>query len=226
MAGMKVNFNNLRRKAGHALASLTETLNKNIDKDGTGIDFSTCDGVPPGSGAIPIEEKAGAGNESSQPTPDTGGPTPTRLAAWVGNQCPKCGSPVEKHGYQNCAAVCTSEWCLWSSSGAWMKDHQRKYVVIAHRGGDHENHSYPVGTASSVYDARKIAEAAEQYRGGKYACSIWWFRENESDMERADAEEPKIFQDCKPIPGWKTHAEKMVDEHRLVALCKEIVAKW
>lgn len=186
--------------------------------DGTGIDLSTCEGVPQVSGD--------AQSESSQPTPDSDGPTPMKPVAWVGNQCPKCGSPVERHGFQNCAAVCTSEWCLWSSFGAWMKDHQRKYVVIAHRGGDHENHSYPVGVASSAYDARKIAEAAEQYRGGKYACSIWRFRENLRDMEKADEGDPKIFQDCQPIPGWKTHAEKMVDEHRLVALCKEIVAKW
>lgn len=82
------------------------------------------------------------------------------------------------------------------------------FLIIAHRGGDTELHSYPVGVATSFDAATTIAEAAEVYRGGKYACSIWEFVVNCADMDI----EPEILKAATPIAGWKTAAQRLFEE--------------
>jgi|GEM_PF-5744102 len=46
------------------------------------------------------------------------------------------------------------------------------YVVVAHRYGNKELHSYIVGVFSSPEDALKAAVREEEFRGGKYICSV------------------------------------------------------
>lgn len=82
------------------------------------------------------------------------------------------------------------------------------FLIMAHRGGDAELHSYPVGIATSFEIATTIAEEAEVYRGGKYACSIWEFVVNCADMDI----EPEILKPVTPVAGWKTAAQRLLDE--------------
>lgn len=81
------------------------------------------------------------------------------------------------------------------------------FVVMAHRGGDTENHSYPCGIATTLGKARKIAEECEMYRGGKYACSIWKFPADCEDMDQ----EPEIVQKVELMDGWKSHAQATME---------------
>ena len=47
-----------------------------------------------------------------------------------------------------------------------------KYVVIAHRWGLRDAHSYCVGCYDSLADAMKAAAMHVEYRGGKYGCEV------------------------------------------------------
>lgn len=42
-----------------------------------------------------------------------------------------------------------------------------------HRWGCTENHTYPIGAFSSLKKAKEAGKQEEQYRGGKYVCSIY-----------------------------------------------------
>lgn len=88
----------------------------------------------------------------------------------------------------------------------------KMFVVIAHRGGDPENHSYPVGIATNLPMAVLISKNAEAYRGGKYACSIWKFDVDQWDLE---AETEEVYGWPKPIPGWKTAVERIQESIRV-----------
>lgn len=55
-----------------------------------------------------------------------------------------------------------------------MNIRQKKiYVVIAYRWGDCENHSYLVGTTFRKDNAIKMAQKENEYRGGKYTCTVY-----------------------------------------------------
>lgn len=54
------------------------------------------------------------------------------------------------------------------------------YVVIAYRWGVCENHSYLVGTTFRKYNAINMAQKENDYRGGKYTCTIY---ETDCDWE-------------------------------------------
>ena len=47
------------------------------------------------------------------------------------------------------------------------------FIVIAHRGGDREKHSYLVGAFELENKAEMVAEAEECWRAGKYKCEIY-----------------------------------------------------
>ena len=47
------------------------------------------------------------------------------------------------------------------------------YVIIAHRFGDDNQHSYFVGCNTSKDKALEMAQKEEEYRGGKYECWIY-----------------------------------------------------
>lgn len=90
-----------------------------------------------------------------------------------------------------------------------VSDGATVFVVMAHRGGDVENHTYCAAVCSSLSAAKTSADDHEQYRGGKYACSIlevmvWPFREDATDF----VEVRKVT----PIPGWKTALERVLDD--------------
>lgn len=47
------------------------------------------------------------------------------------------------------------------------------FVVHAERWGDNNNHSYICGWSPDESEARKIADAEAEYRGGKYAGVVY-----------------------------------------------------
>lgn len=47
------------------------------------------------------------------------------------------------------------------------------YVVIAYRWGDENNHSYLVGVTPRKHCAIDMAQKENDYRGGKYTCTIY-----------------------------------------------------
>ena len=83
------------------------------------------------------------------------------------------------------------------------------FVVLAHRGGDNELHTYCAAVCDNETQARQSAEACEQYRGGKYSCSIWRFA-----VGVFDESEPVEILSETPIPGWKTAIQRVMDDQR------------
>jgi hypothetical protein len=47
------------------------------------------------------------------------------------------------------------------------------YVIIAHRWGDINNHSYLVAVCDSQFIAQRYADNETASRGGKYGCSVY-----------------------------------------------------
>lgn len=57
------------------------------------------------------------------------------------------------------------------------------FIVTAHRFGDAELHSYPVGIFNTIDRANKAADDETQHRSGKYECKIMSMRVNETFRE-------------------------------------------
>lgn len=100
------------------------------------------------------------------------------------------------------------------------------YAVLAHRGGDRENHTYLVCVCANFPSAKTSAEEHEQYRGGKYSCSIQAVDFGEWSEEMDDKAVKELVAPI-PLPGWKTAAERMIDEHRfekaVLPLLKKVI---
>lgn len=90
-----------------------------------------------------------------------------------------------------------------------VSDGATVYVVMAHRGGDVENHTYCAAVCSSLSQAKTSADEHEQYRGGKYACSIL---EVPVGMFSEDASDFVEVRKATPIPGWKTALQRVLDD--------------
>lgn len=58
------------------------------------------------------------------------------------------------------------------------------YAVQAYRFSDFERHSYICGIYSTFDAARKAAITEEEFRGGKYGCTVQSFELDKNDMQQ------------------------------------------
>lgn len=96
------------------------------------------------------------------------------------------------------------------------------YAVLAHRGGDRENHTYLVCVTESPVAANLSAKAHEEYRGGKYSCSIHEL-EIATWVEETDDTAIKEIVPPYPIEGWKTAAERYIEEAKREKAWNEVL---
>ena len=67
------------------------------------------------------------------------------------------------------------------------------YVVQSYRFADYESHSYIVGVFSTKEKAKDQARKEEEFRGGKYACTIMTLEMDKNDMQQDIKVEPTEF---------------------------------
>lgn len=71
------------------------------------------------------------------------------------------------------------------------------YIVEALRWGSRENHSYVVGVFTTLEKANEIKEKHEDYRGGKYECSVLKYELDKEDQIEEDNK--KLSEELKKI---------------------------
>lgn len=92
------------------------------------------------------------------------------------------------------------------------------YTVIAHRGGDDNNHSYLVGVYSNPVRAVRWAIVEEYWRGGKYVCDIVESYINEQvypELGDADEKYDYLVDKCLPFGTLAGEISKRMKEEGL-----------
>lgn len=82
------------------------------------------------------------------------------------------------------------------------------YIVLAHRWGDVEGHTYVVGIFDSLRDAVEVAIAEEYWRGGKYECRIQ--RELNPDLSEKTA---WCAEACLPDDEFEDAVQKRIEDY-------------
>lgn len=93
------------------------------------------------------------------------------------------------------------------------------FIVMAHRGGDSDNHTYCAAVCASEKEARESARECEEHRGGKYSCSVWSFRVGPFDGDT----DPVCVLKERAIPGWKTAVQRLIEEKRWDEKKKQVI---
>jgi len=66
------------------------------------------------------------------------------------------------------------------------------YVVLMHRFGNNEMHTYVLGTYDSLAQAQFSANVEEYWRGGKYSATIY----HDTLNKRLDEEKLEYYHTC------------------------------
>ncbi len=93
-----------------------------------------------------------------------------------------------------------------------MKNGNKVYIVTAYRYGNREMHSYVIGAFSKKDKALEAADNEEDFRGGKYECSV---EEWEMDVGGDAKMDPqyKAIKDIQPSLGKTTiNARKSMED--------------
>ena len=94
------------------------------------------------------------------------------------------------------------------------------FALQAYRYGDTNGHQYPLGSAATIEEARKLAQHHAEYRGGKYGVAIYGAA-NVEDIPEILEYVPSIYGEERPAFDFRHTYESILGGRML-----SIAAGW